>query len=112
MDFKQLYDLLKEFNPYPVGKHEGICREPYLVIREGLTVPSLTTRNLGISYIDIILFVPLDSYVSMAEYKKLVIAKLKGQLRKSGVETPIIPDGDIKAYTTSVEYILQKKLEG
>jgi len=33
-------------------------------------------------------------------------------LRKTGNETPIIVDDTKKAYTTSIEYITQKKLEG
>ena len=33
-------------------------------------------------------------------------------LRKTGFETPAITDDDKKAYTSSIEYVIIKKLEG
>ena len=109
--FKVLYDLLKDHNPYPPGKHTGLCESNYLVIKEGMTSPDFGGNKTGASDIDIILFVPIDSYVAMKDYRDAVVATLKGHLRKTGVETPIIPDNDKKAYTMSIGYKFLKRLE-
>ena len=114
--WKIVFDKLKEdnLNPYPVGKHTGLCEKPYCVVKEGVQMPNFRTNQLGQRTIDIILFVPIASYVSLDPYTKLIRASLKDikHIRKTGLETPAIPDDDKQAYTSSIEYIVMKKLEG
>ena len=114
--WQDIYTKLKEknLNPYPPGQHEGLCDEPYVVIKEGTQIPSINTNKLGQKVIDIIVFVPLNSYIAIDPYMKKVRSALKDlyYLRKTGLETPIITDDDKKAYTSSIEYVVQKKLEG
>lgn len=111
-----IYDHLKtkNLNPYPPGKHEGLCDVPYCIIKDGSQVPDFRTHRLGQKIIDIIIFVPIGSYIALEPYAKQVRDALKElkYLRKTGTETPAIPDDDKKAYTMSIEYVLQKKLEG
>lgn len=104
----------KNLNPYPPGMHKGLCEEPYVVIKEGTQIPNINTNRLGQRVIDIIIFVPLNSYIAIDPYVKKIRAALKElpYLRKTGGETPIITDDDKKAYTTSIEYVIIKKLEG
>ncbi len=114
--WQDIYTKLKEnnLNPYPPGKHKGLCEEPYVVIKEGTQIPSIQSNRLGQRVIDIIIFVPLNSYIAIDPYVKKIRAALKElpYLRKQGGETPIITDDEKEAYTMSIEYVLQKKLEG
>ena len=70
--------------------------------------------NICYKLIDIVLFVPLNSYIEVETYMMEIREAMKELifLRKTGNETPIIVDDSKKAYTTSIEYQIIKKLEG
>lgn len=114
--YKEIYLKLKEknLNPYHIGKHEGKCRERYCVVKEGTQIPNIRSNRLGVKRIDVILFVPIGSYIAVEDYSREVRKAMRELkfLRKTGMETPIIIDDEKKAYTMSIEYVLQKKLEG
>lgn len=113
---KNIYDHLKEnnLNPYLIGQHKGECDEPFIVIKEGTQMPSIQSNQIGQQIIDIIIFVPSNSYIDLDLYTRKIRKVLKEleYLRKTGLETPAITDDEKKAYTMSMEYVLQKKLEG
>lgn len=113
---KTIYDHLKakNLNPYFIGQHKGECTKRYCVIKENLQVPYFNTNKLGYKLVDIIVFVPDNSYVQIEPYIKQIKAAMKELkwLRKTGNETPVITDDDKKAYTMSIEYQIIKKLEG
>lgn len=113
---KDIYDHLKakNLNPYFIGQHKGECTKRYCVIKENLQVPYFNTNKLGYKLVDIIVFVPDNSYVQIEPYIKQIKAAMKELkwLRKTGNETPVITDDDKKAYTMSIEYQIIKKLEG
>jgi hypothetical protein len=114
--WQQIYDKLssKGLNPYPVGHHVGLCTEKYCVIREGQQSPSFSGRQAGSQTVEVILFVPIGSYIQTMAYATLVKYALVElpNLRKTGNETPWITDDEKKAYTSSIEYLILKKLEG
>ena len=114
--WKTIFDQLKDkgLNPYPIGQHQGLCTERYCVIKENSQVPYFNSHRLGYKTIDIILFVPLNSYIAVEPYVKEIRAVMKEltNLRKTGNETPVITDDTKKAYTSSIEYQIIKKLEG
>ena len=114
--WKEIYNKLTErnLNPHAVGQHLSLTDEPYCIIREGSQIPSQQSRKLGQRVIDVIVFVPLDSYIELNPYVQLIREALKElpYLRKTGHETPAITDDEKKAYTMSIEYVLIKKLEG
>ena len=114
--WKQIYTKLKEkgLNPYAPGQHTGECKKRYCVIKESSQVPFFRSNRLGYRLVDIILFVPLASYIKMDPYMQEVRAAIKElpNLRKTGNETPVIVDDGAKAYTTSIEYQIIKTLEG
>lgn len=114
--WKDIFDKLKEkeLNPFPPGTHKGECKEPYCVVKETGQLPSLQSNRLGQKTMDIIVFVPLSSYVALDPYIKNIRAALKElpNLRKTGFETQAITDDDKQAYTMSIEYTILKKLEG
>ena len=78
----------------------GECREKYCVIRESAQVPYFYTNRLGYRIIDIIVYVPLASYIQVEPYMNDIRAAMKELpfLRKTGTETPIITDDEAKAY--------------
>ena len=113
---KAIYNHLKtkNLNPYFIGQHQGECTERYCVIKENSQVPYFNSNRLGYKTVDIILFVPLNSYIAMESYTKEIRSDMKEliNLRKTGNETPVITDDTKKAYTMSIEYQIIKKLEG
>ena len=106
--------IKKGLNAYAPGQHEGLCTERYCVVLEGSQVPYFRSYRTGYQLIDIILFVPLASYIQVKPYAEEIKAALRELpfLRKTGNETPVITDDQVKAYTTSIEYQIIKKLEG
>ena len=114
--WKRIYLKLKEkgLNPYAPGQHEGQCMERYCVIGESSQVPFFNNRHVGYRLIDIMAFVPLESYVEIESYVKEIKVAMKelAFIRCTGNETPIIADNEKKAYTTSIEYQIIKRLEG
>jgi len=113
---QQIYTHLnsKGLSPYFPGQHKGECTSPFVIIREGTQIPSINTNRTGQRVMDFIIFVPVNSYIAVKPYAEDVRTALKDlkYLRKTGTETTIITDDEKKAYTTSIEYIVQKKLEG
>lgn len=116
---KDIYNKLKEdgLNPYWIGQYKGLCRENYVIVKEDIQIPSIKTNKLGQKRVDIILYIPNAtdiSYSNMSPYAKNIRSSLSEleYLRKTGHETPAITDSDKEAYTMSIEYVLQKKLEG
>lgn len=111
-----IFDKLKEkkFNPYYKGQHEGLCKDPFVIVAEGNQIPNINSNKLGQKIIDIIVMVPINSYLAVDPYVENIRNALKelDYLRKTGTETPVIVDDNKKAYTMSIEYVLQKKLEG
>lgn len=114
---KYIYNKLNiaGLNPYFIGQHKGICEERFLIVKEGIQMPALYTNKVGQAAIDIIVFVPEESYIKLKEYKQEIKDTLKQEsnyLRNTGFETETITDEEKKAYTMSIEYVIQKKLEG
>lgn len=114
--FKAIFDKLNEhnLNPYAPGRHTGLCAKPYCVIKEGNQMPNMASNRIGQRKIDIIVFVPIASYIAMDPYIKQIRTALSelNNLRKTGFETQSIVDDEKKAYTSSIEYTVLRKLEG
>jgi len=114
--WKVIFDKLREkgLNPYAPGQHKGLCNERHCVVKENTQVPYFNSNKVGYRLVDIILFVPINSYVAVEPYMKEIRSAMKELtfLRKTGNETPVITDDEKKAYTTSIEYQIIKKLEG
>lgn len=117
---KRIYEHLKgmetdeNLNPYFIGQHQGECEKEFAVIRKGTQLSSIMNNKTGQQIVDIILFVPARSFIEMETYATKIRTALKelNYLRKTGLETPVIAEDEKKAYSMSIEYVLQKKLEG
>jgi len=114
--WQAIYAKLMELglNPYPPGKHQGECTERYCVIKEQTQSAYFNARAVGFRTIDLILFVPVSSYVAVEPYVQAVKAAMRElpALRWTGTETPVIVDDEVEAYTTSLVYQVMKRLEG
>lgn len=127
-NLEYLYFHLKDknLNPYFIGQHKGLADKEYLVIKKSNIIPWSDGGRLNQQIIDIILFTPANSYIKLDKQYKRVIAAIKefndkspfeadgeivnhrNWLRKTGAEGPDVIDDDKKAYTRSIEYIIQK----
>jgi len=100
------------FEVYPPGIKRGKCEDPYIVLKSDIQSPIAGTNKVGYKIIDLIIFYPKTKYLEIESYKsqiKTSMNKLKF-IRKTGNETPVIIDVDRNAYTTSIEYIVHKKI--
>jgi hypothetical protein len=104
----------KGLNPFPIGQHVGLCTENYCVVREGQQSPSVSGNRAGSRLVEVILFVPIGSYIQADVYATAIRAALKelSAIRKTESETPWITDDEVEAYTSSIEYQILKKMEG
>lgn len=114
--WKEVYNKLKDngLNPYPPGIHKGDCKIKYCVVIEGNQIPSISSNQIGQAILDVIAYVPNSDYPAIESYKKEIKDALKElpNLRKTGFETPPIVEDDKKAFSSSIEYVILKKLEG
>lgn len=114
--WQTIFSKLKEegLNPYPPGKHQGECTERYCVIKEQTQSAYFNAQAVGYRTIDLILFVPVASYLAVEPYVQIVRSAMRElpALRSTGTETPVIVDDKVKAYTTSLAYQVMKRLEG
>ena len=110
--WQKIYLHLKseDIDVYSIGQKQGLCDDPYVVVKESGQY-SLGSNKQGYDLVDIIIFYPIGSYSQLFSYKNDIknhLAELK-YLRKTGNETPVIIDDEVKGYTTSIEYQVIKK---
>lgn len=92
------------------NKHQGECENPYVVVKDmgKFSTNGVTGRGL----IHLLLYVPESNYeatVSLVNQVKGVMIGLT-TVRPTGLETPIIHEDVIKAYSTSIEYKFNKRV--
>lgn len=108
--FTHLQD--KEIKVYSPGHHEGLCKESYVVLQDSGTNAFAGTNKLGFSVLDVIIYHPMNKYSTLFNYVKEVKEYIKEvkDLRYGGYESPVLLDSEKQAYTTSIQYQVQKKL--
>lgn len=112
----RIYEHLKEvgLNPHFPGQHMGICKKPYVVILESNTIPSISSRHTGQTIVDLIIYAPYSQgYVKFNNLVSEVRTKMTSLkfLRKTSYEGQVMTEDEKKAYTKSLEYVIQKKME-
>lgn len=112
--FKEIYKHLKEkgLNVYSIGQHEGICNEPYLVIKDN-GESEIVGTNLSNDVIEILIYYPVGQYSSLEGYLNALKGYMKEltKLRRIVDSSPTIIDDDKKAYMTSLYYRKIKQLK-
>ena len=113
--FTQIYRHLKEngFDVYSIGQHKGICKSPYIVIKENGESEIIGT-SLTNDMVELLIYYPIGTYSKLNEYKQstLYTMKLLNGIRRVVEPMPTIIDDDKKAYMTSFTYRKIKMKEG
>lgn len=90
---------------YAPGQHKGDCIEPFVIIKndgQSEIIGTASKRNT----IDIIIYAPIAWYSKVDIFVADVQAALK-QVRglcDTYYQSPVLPDDDKNAYTTSLRY--------
>lgn len=93
--------------------HKEPVTTPVTVITDMGQMPQIGTNYVGNTSIHLILHVNQDKYHDMIAYKKKVkdlMKCLKHYVKPTGLETPTVNDDIKKSYTSSIEYVVYKKL--
>ena len=113
--FTQIYKHLKEngFDVYSIGQHKGICKSPYIVIKENGESEIIGT-SLTNDIVELLIYYPIGTYSKLNEYKQstLYTMKLLKGIRRVVEAMPTVVDDDKKAYMTSFTYRKIKTKEG
>ena len=113
--FAQIYKHLKNngFDVYSIGQHEGICTNPYIVVKEN-GESEIVGTSLTNDIVELLIYYPVGTYSKLNEYKQSVLytMKLLKGIRRVIDPMPTIIDDDKKAYMTSFTYKKTKTKEG
>ena len=113
--FAQIYKHLKNngFDVYSIGQHEGICTNPYIVVKESGESEVIGTSLIN-DTVELLIYYPVGTYSKLNEYKQSVLytMKLLKGIRRVIDPMPTIIDDDKKAYMTSFTYKKIKTKEG
>jgi hypothetical protein len=113
--FTEIYRHLKEngFDVYSIGQHQGICKSPYIVIKENGESEIIGT-SLTNDIVELLIYYPIGTYSKLNEYKQstLYSMKLLKGIRRVIEPMPTIIDDDKKAYMTSFTYRKIRTKEG
>ena len=113
--FAQIYKHLKNngFDVYSIGQHEGICTNPYIVVKENGESEVIGTSLIN-DTVELLIYYPVGRYSELSSYKKRILGVMKYQrgIRRVIEAMPTIIDDDKKAYMTSFTYKKIKSKEG
>ena len=113
--FAQIYKHLKNngFDVYSIGQQEGICTNPYIVVKEN-GESEIVGTSLTNDIVELLIYYPVGTYSKLNEYKQSVLytMKLLKGIRRVIDPMPTIIDDDKKAYMTSFTYKKIKTKEG
>ena len=98
---------------YSIGQHEGICTNPYIVVKEN-GESEIVGTSLTNDILELLIYYPVGTYSKLNEYKQSVLytMKLLKGIRRVIDPMPTIIDDDKKAYMTSFTYKKIKTKEG
>lgn len=102
----------KGIDIYSPGQKTSTCTSPYVVVTDNGQYGMAGAHRNGYSLIEVIVYIPLNKYSQIEGYKtqiKNYIKELTG-IKATGLETPVIIDDFVKAYTTSIQYQILKKI--
>lgn len=106
MKWVDIHRLLTQegYAVYSVGQHEGLCKSPYLVLRDnGVT----RQQSIEVPEYEVLLYYPMEHYSEFSDYingVKVAMNKLYPTLKLVEDEQPHYPDNEIRAYMTSLIY--------
>ena len=111
--FKEIYKHLKSkgLNVYSIGQHQGICKDPYFVIKDN-GESEVAGTNLSYDTIEILIYYPIGQYSALEGQINVLKQYMKelAKLRRVMNPSPTVIDDDKKAYMTSLYYQKIKQL--
>ncbi len=78
--FAQIYKHLKNngFDVYSIGQHEGICTNPYIVVKENGESEVVGTSLIN-DTVELLIYYPVGRYSELSNYKKRILDIMKDQ---------------------------------
>ena len=72
--FAQIYKHLKNngFDVYSIGQHEGICTNPYIVVKENGESEVAGTSLIN-DTVELLIYYPVGRYSELSSYKKRIL---------------------------------------
>lgn len=111
MNRKQIFDVIDPVYPcYAIGEHEGICIEPYVVLKFDNQVTSINNSNCGWQGVQVMCYAPKSDITVLDEMIDNIKKVLEDILEFTGNITPEFLDDDVKAYTRSMSYRIPKEV--
>ena len=112
MDFKSIYDHLKEngIDVYPPAVYSGPCKKPYVVVRRGICSLNI---DMNRQEYELLIYIPYGKYATLEGYVEDVqghMNTLYPELKLIDYGDPVYPDDDRKAYMTTLTYAVKKPL--
>ena len=76
--FAQIYKHLKNngFDVYSIGQHEGICTNPYIVVKEN-GESEIVGTSLTNDTVELLIYYPVGRYSELSSYKKRILNTIK-----------------------------------
>ena len=100
-------------NVYFPNSNQEEVKEPMVIVKDMGQYQQYGNREVGSTLIHLILHTTQDDYTQIIKLRDDVKTKmldLKGFIRPTGFETPIINDDTKNSYTLSIEYEVKKRL--
>lgn len=102
--FKHLHN--HGFDVYFPGFHKGECLSPYVVIKEGTTIP-VAGFSSRMKTFELLCYVPESSYSQLEDYANSIDEAMKGlepMIMSLYQRDPAYHDTDVKAWMTSTYF--------
>lgn len=94
------------FDVYFPGFHKGECLSPYVVVKEGTTIP-VTGFSSRMKTIELLCYVPENAYSTLCEYVDSVdkaMKSLEPMIMSLYQRDPDYHDTDVKAWMTTTYF--------
>lgn len=106
MNWKDIYDHLKTngFEVYALGQHQGLCSEPYIVLRANGLYQGIGAEQ---ALYELLLYYPADYYYRFEPFichVKQAMNQLYPRLKLVDPESPHYLDSDVMGFMTSITY--------
>lgn len=108
--WKEIFKHLEKegFAVYSLGQYEGICKAPYLVLRNNGTIH---IRSIEAQEYEVLIYYPFERYSKIEEYidkVKICMNELYPGVMLIEDQQPHYPNDEVKAYMTSLIYRVPK----
>lgn len=106
--YEVAFKCLKDagFDVYPPQTKRGKCLKPYIVLKDS-GAQQFSTFSSAVELLDVMIYVPLESYSKLFDVKRDVMAALRElspMLQSTFYESTSFYDDSVSAHMLSIEY--------